>query len=340
MRDLDLEAEAVNKLLQLGDLMIPLAIRTAGSLGIADHFDEGPTTPEVLAERLSVKVEPLTRLLRALVATGVLAQENSGAFGLTAIGHLMRRDHPLSMRDAFTVATTEIKAWSELEYCIRTGRSGFEHAYGETHRSYRSRNTEEDIRMDRAHKAATRVELLTLTRAYPWSEARTIVDVGGGTGMFLAGILERFPHLQGTLFDLARMIANANDVINDYGVAARCELVAGDFFDAVPSGGDLYVLKAIVGGWDDDSCIRILTTVRRAMRADSRLLVIEPVMGVGREFSLGNVVQLQSFVLYGGKDRSIDDYRSLADSAGLEIRRVVPRSTLPIIELVRRQERG
>lgn len=333
MQDIDLEPEGLNKLLRLGDLITPLAIRTACALGIADHFDEGPTTPEVLAGRLSVKIEPLTRLLRALAAAGVLAQEAEGSFRLTDMGHLMRWDHPLSLRDAFTMATTEIRAWSQLEYCIRTGRSGFEHSYGETHRSYRARHLEEDVRMDRAHKAATRIELLTLTRAYPWSEARTIVDVGGGTGTFLGGLLQRFPALQGVLFDLPRMIANAGQVIDEYGIAERCRLVAGDFFELVPAGGDVYILKAVVGGWDDEACVRLLSTIHQAMRADSRLLIIEPVMGV-EEFSRGNVVQLQSFVLYGGKDRSIDDYRSLAAAAALKVQRVFPRATLPIIELV------
>jgi hypothetical protein len=226
----------------------------------------------------------------------------------------------------------------ELEYCIRTGRSGFERSYGETHRNYRSHHSEEDIRMDLAHKAATRVELLSLSRAYPWSEVRTIVDVGGGTGTFVAGILSRFPRLRGTLFDLPQMIANADEVIQEYGVAERCKLVAGSFFEEVPAGRDVYVLKAVVGGWDDECSSLILSTVRRAMRPDSQLLIIEPVMGAGPDFSRGNVVQLQSFVLYGGIDRSLDDYRSLARSVGLEIRRVIPRATLPIIELVTRSE--
>jgi hypothetical protein len=335
MADFEFESGSLAALLRLGDLVTPLAIRTANSLGIADHLYDEPTPAQVLAERLSVKVEPLLRLLRLLVHVGVLSQDDSGAFSLTETGAPMRSNHPLSMRDAFVLAIPEIRAWTELEYCIRTGGSGFEHSYGETHRSYRSRYLEEDIRMDRAHKAATRVELLGLAVAYQWAQVHTIVDVGGGTGMFLAGILRRFPNLHGTLFDLPRMIANADEVIREYNVVDRCRLVAGDFFEDVPSDGDAYVLKAVVGGWNDESCIRILTSVCRAMRADSRALIIEPITELGRQFSRGNLVQLQSLVLYGGKDRSIDDYRSLAGPAGLQVRRVIPRATLSIIELVR-----
>lgn len=334
MEETKLDSETLAKFLRLGDLTVPLAIRTASAMGLANYFEEGGATADVLAERTSVRSEPLKRLLRVLVAAGVLTREESGTFQLTDIGRLLRHDHPLSMRDAFSIAMTEIRAWSQLEYCIQTGGSGFERSYGETHRSYRSRHLEEDRRMDRAHQAATRIELLTLARAYPWREARTIVDVGGGTGTFLCGLLQRFPDLKGTLFDLPRMIANAGDVVNKYGVAERCVLAAGDFFGEIPGNADIYILKAVVGGWADDDCISILTNIGRAMRADSRLLIIEPVMGAGKEFSRGNVVQLQSFVLYGGKDRTLDDYSRLAGLAALKIQQFLPRSTLPIIELV------
>jgi hypothetical protein len=338
MLDADSKLRSLNELIRLGDLLTPMAVRTASSLGIADHFDEGSTTAEILAQRLSVKVEPLMRLLSALTEVGVLSQGESGGFSLTDIGRVLRKDYPFSMRDAFTIATPDIRAWAQLEHCVRTGQSGFEHAYGETHRSYRSRNMEEDIRMDRAHQAATRLDLLTLARAYPWSEAQTVIDVGGGTGTFLAGILRRFPRLQGILFDLPRMIANAAEVIEEHGVAERCRVIAGDFFYEVPAGGDVYVLKAVAGGWDDSSCVRLLATVRRAMRLESRLLLIEPVAGVEQKFSRGNIVQLHSLVLYGGIYRSVADYRRLADSAGLAIYRVIPRSTLPIIELTPMQQ--
>ena len=328
----ELDNKAITELLHLGDLVTPLAIRTASSIGLFDQFNDGPTPASVIAGRLRTAVEPLQKLLNALVAAGVLSQESQG-YAVTDVGGALRANHPLSMQDVFKVALTELRAWSQLEHCVRTGASGFERAYGETHRSYRARHPAEDVRMDRAHRAATRLELLTLTRAYPWGDQRWIVDVGGGTGMLLAGLLGRFPALQGTLFDLPRMVANAPPVLDDSGVSERCTIVGGDFFQEVPSGGDVYVLKAVVGGWDDDSCQRILINVRRAMRADSRLLIIEPVMGAGAAFSRGNIVQLQSFVLYGGKDRTVEEYQSLSAAAGLRICRIIHRSTLPIIEL-------
>lgn len=325
---------ALAELLRLGDLMTPIAIRAASSLGLADHVDAGGVGLEQLAERLDVRAEPLQRMVRVLVAAGVLTQSATGLIALTDRGHVLRSDHPLSMRDAYTVAVTDIRAWAQLEHCLRTGESGFERAYGESHRNYRSRDSAEDIRMDRAHQAATRLEILSLVRSYPWTDVRTLVDVGGGTGTFVAGLLRRVSGLHGTLFDLPRMVDNAPPVLEKHGVADRCTIVGGDFFASVPAGAEVYVMKAVVGGWDDAAVVRILSVVRRAMHPGSRLLLIEPVMGVGKQFRRGNVVQLHSFVLYGGRYRTLDDYRNLVDAAGLQVRQIIVRETLSIIELV------
>jgi len=326
------EQESIDALLRAGDLLTPIVVRTASTLGVTDHFGDDPLRAEDVAERLSMPVDPIRRLLDALVEAGVLARTDVNAYTLTDVGRVLRRDHPLSMRDAFGMAITEMRAWTQLEHCVRTGGSGFERAYGESHRRFRAAHLDEDARMDRAHQAATRLDLLTLARAYPWDEVRTVVDIGGGTGMLLAGILSRSPHLQGTLFDLPRMVVNAPEILERYAIADRCQIVGGDFFVDVPAGADLYIMKAVVGGWDEASCVRILSTVRRAMRADSRLVLIEPIMGAGSEFSKANVVQVQSLVLYGGRDRTIDDYRALAHAAGLAIRRIIKRATLPIVE--------
>jgi hypothetical protein len=328
--------QALDELLRLGDLMTPMTIRAASSLGLPDHIDEDGVTVSTLAQRLAACPEALQRMLQLLAVAGVVALDDSGKFSLTDIGRVLRSDHPLSMCDAYALAAPDVRSWSQLEHCMRTGQSGFERSYGESHRSYRAKNLAEDVRMDRAHQAATRLDILTLVRSYPWQGVTTLVDVGGGTGTFLAGVLRRVPGLQGTLFDLPRMVANAASILAAAGVAERCKVVGGDFFNDVPAGAEVYVLKAVVGGWDDAAVVKMLSVVRRAMRPDSRVLLIEPVMGAGKEFRRSNVVQLHSFVLYGGRFRTVDDYRSLVQAAELQIRQVILRETLSIIELVPR----
>jgi hypothetical protein len=303
-------------------------------MGIADLLANGAKRAEDLAAEAGAHLPSLRRILRVLVARGVLELVPPELFALTPVGALLRRDHRWSLLDACMLSPLETRAWGAVVHSLRTGRSAFERVYGEDHRSYRAKHAEEDARMDRVHRAASRIDLLTAVRLYEWPSVRSIVDVGGGTGTFLAGLLARFTHLRGVLFDLPQMLENAPPVLAGAGVAERCEVVAGDFFREVPAGADVYILKAVLGGWAEQPAARILRTVRAAMRADSRLLVIEPVMEYGAGFGMGNVVHLRTLVLYGGPDRTLDDYGVLFAGANLRLSRLIPRPTLPILEVV------
>lgn len=327
------ELTALADLLSLVDVATPTALRTGSTLGLPDAFQGVTSDLPSLCAATGVASTKMPYLLDALVRSGVLLERERYAYGLTPQGELLRTEHPWSMRDAFALADTEIPAWSELEHAVRTCGSGFEKAFGESHRQYRARHAEEDIRMDRMHQAASRVDLYTLTRAYPWCDFRRIADIGGGTGTFLAGILKHCPGLHGTLFDLERMLERAPEVLARYGVRDRCRILPGDFFRDIPGDHDLYVLKAVLGGWADDAGVRILTGIRRAMPPGSRLLVIEPLMGAGSAYARGNLVQLHLLVLYGGRYRSAEEYQDMARRSGLRVSRVIPRSTMPIVEM-------
>jgi O-methyltransferase domain len=326
------DVEATLRLIADADLARPLAVRTVSALGLADTLAAGACRVDDLAAGMGTDAAALRRVLRALAPSGVVREVERDRFELGPAGEPLRTDHPLSMRDAYGLSALEVDAWTAFEHSLRTGAAAFEHVHGQGHRAYRAAHPEEDVRMDRAHRAATRLDVLTLARVYAWADVRTIVDVGGGTGALLAGLLQRFGHLSGILLDLPRMVAGAPEVLAAAGVADRCRIVGGDFFERLPAGADVYVLKAVVGGWDDASVMTILRTVRAAMRRTSRLLVIEPISEAGGEFTIGNVVHLQSLVLYGGPDRTREEFARLLGQAGLALARVIPRATLPVME--------
>lgn len=326
--------ENVESLQRLGDYTTALALRAVCSLGIADYLADGPRPVNELAAASGTSAPALHRVLRALAAVGVFEETAPGLYSLGGPAELLRSDHRFSMHDAYQLWPLHVRAWTAFEYSIRTGKAAFERVHGVDHRRFRADHPEEDSRMDRAHRAATNADLLTLTRVYDWSTGvRLIVDVGGGTGAFLVGLLTRFKQLRGVLFDMPRMIARSAELLSGSAVQGRIETVPGDFFDSVPADGDLYVLKAVLGGWIDESAVLILRTVRAAMRAGSRLLVIEPILQSEERFTMGNMVHLQTLVLYGGPERSREDYEALAVRAGLRVNRVIPRATLSILEL-------
>lgn len=322
--------DAFRRLTELADYFVPFMIRAVCELGIADELARGPRTVDDLAAATRTDGPSLRRVLRVLVRKGVLTESADG-YELTSVGDLLRSDHPLSLRDAYLVMPADALAWTDLAYSLRTGLPAFERVHGETLWEYLGRRPEESLRFDRGMQAMNRSELRAVSSAYDWSAFQTVVDVGGGNGAFLAGLLSKRPALRGVLIDLPHVVAHARSVLVDAGVAERCEVVAGSFFEEVPRGGDAYVLKRILYAWNDEAALRLVRSVRAAMHRDSRMLVVEPVVGVaGSEF--GEILDVVMLAIDGGRARSEDELEALFSQAGLELTRVVPTMTYPIVE--------
>jgi hypothetical protein len=177
----------------------------------------------------------------------------------------------------------------------------------------------------------TRAELRALTAAYDWGSLGTVVDVGGGNGAFLAGLLARHPALRGVLFDLPHAVREAPRILEAAGVAERCEVVPGSFFDAIPRTGGAYVLKRIVYGWDDERALALLRAVRAAMDPGSVVLVLEPVAGDAEGDGFGAILDVVMLVVDGGRSRSVQELRALFAAADLELTCVQPTMTFPIV---------
>ena len=159
---------------------------------------------------------------------------------------------------------------------------------------------------------------------YDVSTFKTVVDVGGGHGALLAGLLQSSPTTRGILFDQPHVVAGAEPVLTAAGVEDRCTRIGGDFFEAVPSGGDAYVLAQILHDWDDDHSITILEQCRKVIPVDGRLLVVEIVLPPGEEPSFGKWIDLQMLVLAGGRERTAREYEELLLAAGFALGRVIP----------------
>jgi SAM-dependent methyltransferase len=327
-----LNLAATARILGLADYVIPVAIRVFASLALADAMAAGNATPAAIADAAGCEPGPVERLLRALAEAEVVDEPEPGRFTLTPIGELLTTAHPMSMRDLYPILPAELRAWGRADTSFRTGSAAFPLAAGETYWDYLAHDAEAGRMVDRFQAAATRLDLLTLVRVYPWSQVTSVVDVGGGNGTFIAGLLRRFAHLRGVLFDLPHVADGAGAVLAEAGVADRCDVVGGDFFSGVPGGHDGYVLKAIVSGWGDDDAIRLLAAVRAVIAPEGRVLLIDPVLDGPDGFTFGNVSHLASLVMVDGPERTEADYRELLAAAGFALSRVIPRPTLPIIE--------
>jgi hypothetical protein len=302
------------------------AIAVAADLGIADHLRHNARSCAELAPMLGVHAGALYRLLRGLASVGVFAEEAGGRFALTPLAALLLTDRPGSWRAAAILNGEPWvwQPWGALAYSVKTGKPAFEHIFGMEFDTYLGQHRDAaDIFQSFMH-VATGEEAMVVAPMYDFSGLSTVVDVGGGRGALLAAILQRNPHLRGILFEASHVIADAPALLEAQGVADRCELVAGDFFQALPAGADAYILKWILVSWDDEHSVTILQNCRRALSSGGKLLVIERIIPPGNEPFFGKLADLNLLVMYQGRHRTEADYRALFARAGFELSRIIP----------------
>lgn len=306
------------------------ALFVAAKLGIADHLRDGPRSAAQLAAATESHAPSLRRVLRLLCSAGVFAEEENGDFALTSLSEWLRTDQPGSFRSAALLFTGPLEwaSWAELPYTVQTGEMALRRAVGVDTFEYLEKHPDEGVVFDEAMAAFTSMTAMVVAATYDFSDLRTLVDVGGGNGALLIGILQAHAHLRGIVFDQPRPVEGARAKIAAAGLADRCEAAAGDFFVSVPEGGDAYLLKHVIHDWDDEQATRILQTVHRAMRPDARLLLVEGVYparidhGIASRGAALNDVNM--LVVTGGRQRSEAEFRELYAAAGFRLSRIVP----------------
>ncbi len=300
-------------------------LHTAVRFGLPELLAAGPLPPAALAERAGADPDALGRLLRGLAAMGVVVAGEDNRYALTAFGEGLLPGAEGSLHGLTSLVGAEYHAaWGRLPETVRDGRPGFDLAFGEPLFAYLGEHPETSERFNRWMAAATGTTAAAVVAAYDFSSFGRVVDVGGGYGALVAAVLRAFPGPSGVLFDLPAVVAKAGPHLEAAGVADRCQLVGGDFFAAVPEGGDAYLLSQILHDWDDDRCVRILTNIRRAMAPAGRVLAVEVVLPervTGPSFAVDQ--DLMMLVVTGGRERTETEYGRLFAEAGLALTRVI-----------------
>jgi SAM-dependent methyltransferase len=312
------------------------ALHVAAKLGIADLLAAGPVNCEHLAVATNTHAPSLQRVLRALASVGVFTEVSPGSFALTPLAELLRTETPGSMRAlAIMYAEEQYRTWGDLLHSVQTGETAFDYQFGMGYFEYLAQHPEADRVFNEAMTGWTHQLVGAVVDTYDFSSFKTVVDVGGGYGALLAAILQRYPGTRGILFEQPHVIASAEEQLVAAGVAERCMFVGGDFFAAVPPGGDAYVLSQILHDWNDEHCLAILEQCRRAMPDHGKLLVVELVLPPGDEPYLGKWLDLHMLVLLGGSERTAAEYDTLFRAAGFKLARVVPTPPGPsVVEAV------
>jgi hypothetical protein len=314
-------------------------IYVVAKLELADRLKHGPRTVEELAVAAEVQAPALYRVLRALASVGVFAETKDKRFKLTPLAVTLQTAVPGSMHALALLFGEKYMedAWAQLLDGVKTGEIPFLKAHGVSEFEYLEKHPDDLTVFGEAMTSVSSTENPAIAAAYKFSGIRTLVDVGGGNGSLLATILKANPKLKGVLFDLPSVSARAKQDrhVTAKGIAERCTLESGDFFEAVPRGGDAYIMKRTLHDWDDQRCAKILANCRSAMSEKGRVLVVDAVIPPGNDPDRGKLLDMQMFVI-GGRERTKQEFATIFREAGLKLTRVVPtKCPLSIVEGVR-----
>lgn len=285
-------------------------------LEIPEAINSGLTKVSDIAEKLNLHEEALFRVMRALAAKGIFEQKTKDEFFLNEQSEILLPDHPNTMKFfiLFKWAKWYNKAWSNLDYSIKTGKPAFNMAHGKGTFEHFADNPED--RSD-FHNAIAKSDLHQIAaKAYDFSVFKTVVDIGGATGTLLLSLLENNPETRGVIFDLPSVEIEAQTNINSYNLSDKCTFHGGDFFKAVPE-GDAYILSRILHDWSDEQSIQILKNCRRSISDQGRVFLKEFVITEKNIYSLADM-DIEMLVMEGGKERTEEEFSSLFAKSGFD----------------------
>ncbi len=304
----------------------------AVKLGLPDLLAKGPKSVGTLAAQSGANADALFRLMRVLATHNVFIEHGERQFGLTGWGEMLTSDKPGSMRDYVLMAGQPAiwRACEDLEYSIMTGNTAFDHTLGQSWFAYLDANPAVGLVFDNAMRSRGAAENAAILGAYDFSKFQRIADLGGGDGGLLSAALEAAPLAKGVLFDQPRVVETARRSLANSVVSDRIEFVAGDLFDAAPTGAELYILKQILHDWSDEQAEKILAICRRAMPENSRLLVVE--MIVEPDVAFPKRLDLMMMAWTGGRERTQPEFGRLLANAGFRLTGT-ERTVMPICVL-------
>jgi ubiquinone/menaquinone biosynthesis C-methylase UbiE len=317
--------------------MLPF-VRTLATLSVAEELQEGSLTADQLAERVSSEPDMTFRVLRAAVALGLLTYHDADrTFAGTP------RLETLCGDSAFTLKNYALTAggpsfWLPAQYLpqtVRRGENYVEEVLGGDVWEFFTRH-DDDARIFRSAMTDLSTPVIReAVTAIDASDAHSVVDVGGADGAFAAELLQRYPNLEGTVLDLPQAMAGVAELSQSRGLSGRLTGTPGDFFDSVPA-ADLYLLKFILHDWDDESCVKILSNIRRSMKSGSRLLIVEMTVDDSTTSLAAALMDMVMIFALTGRERNISEFEALLRAAGLMITQKV--SLHPPYQLIEVQE--
>lgn len=310
---------------QIGGVVNTKLIFVAAHLKIADLLAIEPMRASAIAIRLHLDPDATHRLLRSLATLGIFKLLPDGRFKNNRHSRVLLSQSKDTLRDfaLYFGSQSNMDAWSDFLSTVQTGQNYFERRHQMSVWAWFNLHPHEGKVFTQAMMNLTRMDASILAQAYPFAEGQKLCDIAGGRGILLSEILLRHSHLQAILYDEKYVLEEAQTFFVSLGLASKLELVEGNFFENIPSGCDIYIIKDILHDWDDERCIKILRQIRKNLDAKARLLVIEVLVNSLTICGPGPLMDIHMMtVCPGGRQRSKQDLCSLFEKSGLRMRRI------------------
>ena len=307
-------------------------IYVTAELGIADLLADGPKSIDELAQKSQSHAPSLYRVMRALASVGIFSETDENRFELTPMAECLKTGAMRSIALMFNSDWND-KAWEYFLDSVKTGDTAFEKAHGMPVSDWLENNPLAAKVFNEANAIKAIGSHRAIIDAYDFSDINTLADVGGGLGVLMAEILTANPSMQGVVLDMPSVIRETGKLIRDRDIEDRCRAIECDFFKSIPSGSDAYLMSNILHDWSDEQCRRILKNCYKTMKPGSKLLVMEIIVPHGNNPSVAKLMDLEMMVITGGRERTETEYKSLFESSGFRLSRIIStKESVHIIE--------
>lgn len=299
-------------------------------LRLFDLLRAGPLPEAVLAARMDLPPDGAARLLRAAAALDLLALRHDGRWALGPLGAAMIGNPGISaMVEHHALLYADL---ADPVALLRRPRGGNALSGYWAYASADSPDAlpREHIAGYTALMAASQPMVAEeIIAAYDFRRHHCLLDVGGGSGAFLAAVAAAAPTLRLVLFDLPAVAEQGRERFARMGIEGRASAIGGDFArDPLPRGADLVSLVRVLHDHDDDVVMALLRSVRAALRPGGRLLVAEPMSGTpGAEPAGDAYFGLYLLAMGRGRPRRPDELREMLRASGFVTSRLLPTPT-------------
>ena len=304
------------------------AVSTIAELGIADLVQAGQPQPVECLARASKTHEPSHyRILRFLAGHGLFQETENRHFDHTPLSAVLRTDAPGSYRAGAQLFYHLFAAWDGLHHSMQTGEPGFNKVFGAPIFDYIRAHPEMGPVFDDGMTSLNIYETAAMLDAYDFTGIYVLADIGGGNGSLLSAVLARYPNMKGILFDLGHVVGRAKEKLQAAGLAERCSVIEGSFFESIPDGADAYLFRHIIHDWTDEQSIQILGNCRKVIPGNGKLLIADCVVPAGNAPSLSKDMDITMLTFPGGQERTEAQFRSLLKASGFELKSITPTTT-------------